>query len=334
MDTTKFISVFAKPSVFREIAIPLERACRRLDCDFVFYPDSPLDGASVLVAFVKENMITSQSESLSSAAASHSVPFLSVDTSLQQSETAIYEVLSPFVNNREPDINGLLRIDMRKEKIDTNDDFDTGGSVKIAGQQEKKPKTQLFINLSVILGALLITLTVFFLLAIRSICEEYESSLSDLQFDVEDSQEQIDNLRTSLEEKDKIIKTNDNLIARLGEHQALIIESVEVANVKKNSEVVSSYGETIYSSEARFIKARVKYYGLKSGNVTFNIKLYNSSNSVTMTFTRDVTLSSGFHSLVFLGQGWENPGNFSTGSYHYEIWLANSMLYDKTFDIK
>ena len=334
MDATKFISVYASRSILQEIAIPLARACRRLDCDFVFYPDTPLDGASVLIAFVEENEITQQLDSLSSEAASHSIPFLSLNENLQQSETAIYEILLPFVNDREPVINGLLRIDLHPEKIDTKDVFVTGGTVKESIQKEKKPKTQLFINLSVILGALLIAVAVFFVLVIRSLVEEHESRLSDLQYAVEDGQEQIDNLRTALEEKDKSIKTKDNLFASLGEYQALIIKNVEVANIQKNGDIINDFGTTIYSSGARFIKSRVEYYGLKPGDITLNIKLYNYSRSVDMSFSRDVRISEGARSVNLLGQGWENSGNFTAGSYHYEIWLDNRMLYDKTFEIK
>lgn len=67
---------------------------------------------------------------------------------------------------------------------------------------------------------------------------------------------------------------------KVGDSYPLIISDIEIANVTYNGDIETNYGNTLYSSRTMYLKPRIKYYGISSGNKTLKIKWYNPNGTL------------------------------------------------------
>jgi len=124
-------------------------------------------------------------------------------------------------------------------------------------------------------------------------------------------------------------------------YMPVIITDVEIANVYSDGSVETDYGGTIYSSSSMYVKPKITYKGIKTGeNITLNIKLYTpaglsrgSSSPYGCSWTESFTVYSGINTKSFQGWGGASKGHWTSGTYRYEFWYGNVCLKAKTFTI-
>jgi len=156
---------------------------------------------------------------------------------------------------------------------------------------------------------------------------------------------QINNLRLSLtdeKEKREIAEEKlDDLKNSISSTIPMLITDIEIANVYSDGTIETSYGSSIYSSSSMYLKPRLTYTGIRTGeSITLYAKLYGISGTLQTgnsspsgyTFSSSVTVSEGSDNTCELsGWGGANKGFWSRGSYRYEIWYGNVCLKSKTF---
>lgn len=141
----------------------------------------------------------------------------------------------------------------------------------------------------------------------------------------------------------------DNVKAELSNFQnkvsniyPLIITDVEIANVTYEGVVQTDYGNSLYGSSTMYLKPRIKYTGLTSGNKTLKIKWYNPDGTISkgesspsgFSQSESIYVYSGDNNISsFAGWGNSRKGYWRSGTYRIEIWYENSCLKSKTFTI-
>ena len=123
----------------------------------------------------------------------------------------------------------------------------------------------------------------------------------------------------------------------------ILITDIEIANVYNDGSIETSYGSSIYSSGTMYLKPRITYTGVRTGeSITLYERLYGTSGTLQTgnsspsgyTFSNSMTVSSGEGNTYELsGWGSSSKGNWGRGSYRYEIWYGNVCLRAKTFTL-
>ncbi|MBR2192338.1 MAG: hypothetical protein IJ910_03390 [Bacteroidaceae bacterium] len=117
----------------------------------------------------------------------------------------------------------------------------------------------------------------------------------------------------------------------------LLITDIEIANVYYNGSIETNYGDYIYSYNTMYLKPKITYTGIRTGeSITLNVRLYGSGNSspTKYIFSNSMIVYSGEGNTYELtGWGGSNKGYWSRGSYRYEIWYGSVCLGSKTFTI-
>lgn len=148
-------------------------------------------------------------------------------------------------------------------------------------------------------------------------------------------------LKSTKEERDEAKKTLAELKEKIGSTMPIVITNVEIANTYYDGSIETDYGNTIYSSNTRYLKPRITYTGINTGeNITLNIKFYTpsglstgSSSPYGCSYTCSMNVYSGENKETLSGWGGSSSGHWSRGSYRYEIWYNNVCLKAKTFSI-
>lgn len=132
------------------------------------------------------------------------------------------------------------------------------------------------------------------------------------------------------------------LTERIGSSFPLIIGDIEIANVEQNNDIVTDYGETLRSSNARYLKPRLKYYGMIDGSRYLKTKWVRPDGTIItgdaspagFSQGAEYTIDAGANQMLEMGGwGWDEPGNWSTGNYRLEIWFGNTCLKSKSFTV-
>lgn len=123
----------------------------------------------------------------------------------------------------------------------------------------------------------------------------------------------------------------------------ILITDIEIANVYNDGSIETSYGSSIYSSGTMYLKPRITYTGIRTGeSITLYARLYGTSGTLQTgnsspsgySFSNSMTVLSGEGNTYELsGWGGSNKGNWGRGSYRYEIWYGNVCLRAKTFTV-
>lgn len=122
-----------------------------------------------------------------------------------------------------------------------------------------------------------------------------------------------------------------------------IITKMEVANVDYDGNIIQDYGSTIYDFKTKYLKPRIIIKPFRtSGSYTVYVKLYKdnflqrntSSSPEDYTYSYSVTISGSSNQTIELsGWGSNNAGQWSIGTYRYEVWYNNYCLGSKKFKI-
>lgn len=152
---------------------------------------------------------------------------------------------------------------------------------------------------------------------------------------------QVDNLQTSLSQEKTNREKAENKLSKVESCMPVVITDVEIANVYQSGSIETDYRNTIYSSYTMYLKPRIKYTGIKTGeNITLSIKLYTPtglsrgpSSPSNCSWTESFYVSEGDDTQAFQGWGGVSKGHWSSGTYRYEFWYGNVCLKAKTFTI-
>lgn len=160
----------------------------------------------------------------------------------------------------------------------------------------------------------------------------------------------IDAYRKTIEQKDKQIKEKEQRISNLQSQLSkqstttkspITISSIGIGSTKKNGNIASDFGYTIYSSNSYYIMVKMKYSSNSSGYKNFTIKLYgpssyNSEYNWYDSETEDVYIStaSSSYQYTFSKVLGKNGNRLSAGNYFVEVCYNGNVLKTKYFTIK
>lgn len=166
----------------------------------------------------------------------------------------------------------------------------------------------------------------------RSKYENASSATSSLRSEVSSIRQERDNAKSEL----------SSLKSKVSGAYPMIITNIQIANVTYDGDVLTNYGNTIYSSGTMYLKPRIEYTGLASGSKTLKVKLYTPNGTIStgtsspsgFSYTESMYVNSGDNNTYSLG-GWgsSTKGHWRSGTYRIEIWYENTCLKAKTFTI-
>ena len=171
------------------------------------------------------------------------------------------------------------------------------------------------------------------------------SEISELNSKVSNLSEELDNTKTSLritrEERDKAQQKMNDLKDKVESSMPIIITDIQIANTSSGGDIETDYGNTIYSSSTMYLKPKISYTGIKTGeNIDLNIKFYTpsglstgSSSPYGCSYSTSMYVYSGENTETLSGWGGSSRGHWSSGTYRFEIWYDSVCLKAKTFTI-
>lgn len=130
---------------------------------------------------------------------------------------------------------------------------------------------------------------------------------------------------------DELVELEDKLKSIENEHP-LIITDIELANVDSVVGAAINYEEKLYSSSIFYLRPRIKYIGLSSGDKEIKIKWYEPDGSLSKQSGTAYGISTGLNTLDLDGY-LRKKGTWKTGRYRIEIWYDDCILGSKSFVI-
>ena len=171
------------------------------------------------------------------------------------------------------------------------------------------------------------------------------SEISELNSKVSNLTEELGNTKTSLkitrEERDDALQKMNDLKDKVGSSMPIIITDIQIANTSYSGDIETDYGNTIYSSSTMYLKPKISYTGIKTGeNIDINVKFYTPSGLSTgsnspygCSYSTSMYVYSGENIEALSGWGGSSRGHWSSGTYRFEIWYGSVCLKSKTFTI-
>lgn len=171
------------------------------------------------------------------------------------------------------------------------------------------------------------------------------SEISQLNSKISSLGEELDNTKASLnitrEERDEAQKKMNDLKDMVCSSMPIIITDIQIANTNSSGDIETDYGNTIYSSSTMYLKLKISYTGIKTGeNIDLNVKLYTPSGMSTgsnspygCSYSTSMYVYSGENTETLPGWGGASRGHWSRGTYRFEIWYNNVCLRSKSFTV-
>ena len=148
--------------------------------------------------------------------------------------------------------------------------------------------------------------------------------------------EQWINKYNTLSEKYDNIKTYSDKIP-------LIISNIKIGNTDYNRNILTDFGNRIYSSTTRYFTPKIYYTSTKDATITLKTKWYdrdgtlsrnNEKSPINFSQSDEYSISSGFNNeLRMRGWGRDTNGNWKAGKYIVEIWYEDICLGVKHFEV-
>jgi len=168
-----------------------------------------------------------------------------------------------------------------------------------------------------------------------------QDSLKTMSETIRTLQNSLSQEKSRCEEIEKTLSTKEAVLSKVESYMPIIITDVEIANVYNNGSYETGYGGSIYSSNTMYVKPRITYEGIKTGeNINLRIKLYTptglsrgSSSPSDCSWAESMDVDEGNNTHSFQGWGGASKGHWSSGTYRYEFWYGNVCLKAKTFTI-
>ena len=118
--------------------------------------------------------------------------------------------------------------------------------------------------------------------------------------------------------------------------------SCEIANTDKDGNIITNYGENIYSFESKYLTPKISVNVKTSGTYEIYVKVYNPSGTLTTgtnspsgySYKQSISMTSGEHKYTMTGWGSNTAGHWSSGNYRFEFYYNGSIIGQKSFSIK
>ena len=119
------------------------------------------------------------------------------------------------------------------------------------------------------------------------------------------------------------------------------ITKIDIGNVDKYGNIETDYGGTIYSRNTMYLKPRMQYVGINSGqSIELKVKwFYNNTlstgNNSPAGFSQQkaISVKSGTNTITLSGWGNDKKRTWKSGTYRIEIWYEDVCLKAKAFTI-
>ena len=166
--------------------------------------------------------------------------------------------------------------------------------------------------------------------------------IQNLQSDVAILDRKLKKTNDSLEDYRKKYNKNQVLLNTITPVFPIVISDIQIANVYQGGDIETDYGETIYSNNTMYLKPKIKYVGINTyENIDLNVKLFSPAGTVVSgssapdgySFVTNLYVEYGENEKELTGFGNTNKGNWSSGTYKYEIWFEDVCLKTKSFTI-
>ena len=163
-----------------------------------------------------------------------------------------------------------------------------------------------------------------------------------LEGTVQQKNEERNRLEGTVQQKNNEIKQLGNKIESIGKFYPIIIDRIEIGNSDYDGNVQTEYGNKIYDYNTMFLKPKIYYTGLESGDYTLKVKWFtpdgvlSTGNSSPSGFSQSgeyYFYSGDDNTKVLSGWGSNNKGHWKSGTYRIEIWYEDVCLKAKTFSI-
>lgn len=163
-----------------------------------------------------------------------------------------------------------------------------------------------------------------------------------LSNEVNNLNEELDSTKFGLQNsRDEAQKKFNDLKDKVASAMPIIISGIEIANTDNSGDIETDYGNTIYSSNTMYLKPKISYMGIKSGeNIKLDVKFYTPSGLSTGTsspqgysYSSSMDVQSGDNTEVLVGWGGSSRGHWKSGQYRFEIWYGDVCLKSKSFTI-
>lgn len=171
------------------------------------------------------------------------------------------------------------------------------------------------------------------------------NEISKLNSKVSNLSEDLDNTKTSLQitrkERDEAQQKMNDLKDKVASSMPIIITDIQIANTNNSGDIETDYGNTIYSSSTMYLKPKISYTGIKTGeNINLNVKFYTpsglstgSSSPYGCSYSTSMYVYSGDNTETLSGWGGASRGHWRSGQYRFEIWYGDVCLKAKSFTV-
>lgn len=143
-------------------------------------------------------------------------------------------------------------------------------------------------------------------------------------------------------ERDYATQELANYKSKISDAYPIIITDMGIGNINKDGSIETNYGSTIYDYNTMYLAPKITYTGLCQRSIELKVKLYMPSGALSTgtgspsgyTYSQTIYVSEGYN-LTYELTGWgsENKGNYSSGTYRFEIWYGDRCLKSKQFSV-
>lgn len=176
------------------------------------------------------------------------------------------------------------------------------------------------------------------LFSARNEIGELNDKVSNLSKELENTK---NSLRITRKERDEAQQKRNDLKDKIGSSMPIIITDIQIANTNNSGDIETDYGNTIYSSSTMYLKPKISYTGIKTGeNIDLNVKFYTpsglstgSSSPYGCSYSTSMYVYSGENTETLSGWGGSSRGHWRSGQYRFEIWYGDVCLKSKSFTI-
>ena len=172
-----------------------------------------------------------------------------------------------------------------------------------------------------------------------------KNEISELNGKVSSLSKELSNTKNTVEvtrkERDEVRQKMNDLKDEVGSSMPIIISDIQIANTNTDGDIETDYGNTIYSSSTMYLKPKITYTGIKTGeSIDLKVKFYTpsglstgSSSPYGWSYSSSIYVYSGKNVESLSGWGGSSRGHWKSGKYRFEIWYGDVCLKSKSFTV-
>lgn len=106
-----------------------------------------------------------------------------------------------------------------------------------------------------------------------------------------------------------------------------VVESLSVANVDYDGNIINDYGSSIYSNSTKYLKPQIAVRATAKGSYKLMVRFYRdntmnrgSSSPEDYTYESTIDVVEDYGVFQLAGWGGNDSGHWGSGQYRFEIW--------------